>query len=223
MNPNRDILVDAVIFDMDGTLVDSTALVETTWGEFAAHHGLDVDLAELLAYAHGRRAADTVTHFLPGDRSPEEALAWMLARESEIRGGVQEIPGAAAFVDSFDPADVALVTSAPHDLATARMAEAGIRVPAVVIGADDVSVGKPSPEGYLAAASRLGREPARVAIFEDADAGIRAATASGARVVVVGDLEGPATAGLSRIPDYTAVRVERLPEGSPEGRYRITL
>ncbi|MFB2597570.1 HAD-IA family hydrolase [Herbiconiux sp. P17] len=223
MAPPQDIVADAVIFDMDGTLIDSTALVEAVWAAFADRHG--VDLGTLLAYAHGRRAEDTVEHFLAagpageGDADIAAATAAVHEHETGAQGGVREIPGAAAFVSAFDPADVALVTSAPRALARLRMAESGVTLPAIVVGADDVSVGKPDPEGYLRAAELLGRDPSRVVIFEDADAGIRAARASGAQVVVVGAFEGEATEGLPRISDYTTAAVTR----SHKSGYRIGL
>jgi sugar-phosphatase len=220
MSSDRDILADAVIFDMDGTLVDSTELVEMVWAAFAeryAEHG--VDLAELLAYAHGRRAADTVARFLPEGVDLAAALESVSVDEIGAEGGVVEIPGAAAFVSAFAFGDVALVTSAPKALADVRMREAGIQLPAVLIGAEDVTTGKPSPEGYLKAAELLGHDPSRVVVFEDADAGLRAAIASGAQVVVVGAYDGPSTHDLRRIADYTAARALPLPEGG----YRITL
>jgi sugar-phosphatase len=99
------------------------------------------------------------------------------------------------------------------------MAEAGIPVPAIVVGAEDVAVGKPDPEGYLRAAALLARDPSRVVIFEDADAGLRAARASGAQVVVVGGHIGEATDGLPRIADYTGASVDR----GAGGGYRIGL
>jgi len=221
MTAPREILADAVVFDMDGTLVDSTALVEKVWAAFAERHG--VDLAELIAYAHGRRATDTVEHFLAAPDYDEAGIAAALAVVSEhetgVEGVVREVPGAAAFVTSFDPADVALVTSAPRELARLRMAEAGIPFPAVVVAAEDVTAGKPHPEGYLRAIELLGRVPERVVIFEDADAGLRAATAAGAQVVVVGAHEGDATEGLVRTADYSRAEVTR----TPDGRYRISL
>jgi sugar-phosphatase len=221
MSSDREILADAAVFDMDGTLVDSTELVETVWAAFAERHG--VDLAELLDYAHGRRAADTVEHALAAldyDRAAiADALAVVSEHETGVEGAVREVPGAARFVAAFDPADVALVTSAPRDLARLRMAQAGIPLPAVIVGAEDVTTGKPDPKGYLRAIELLGRTPERVAIFEDADAGLRAAIAAGAEVVVVGAYEGEATHGLIRTADYSGARVAR----TPEGRYRITL
>ncbi|WP_382304669.1 HAD family hydrolase [Herbiconiux sp. UC225_62] len=121
MTEALEIHADAVIFDMDGTLVDSIALVERVWATFAERHG--IDLPELLAFAHGRRADDTLAHFL-GSAAAASAGADLLAaraavqeHELGVEGAVLEIPGAAPFVASFDPADVALVTSAPRELA----------------------------------------------------------------------------------------------------------
>ncbi|MCS5736188.1 HAD-IA family hydrolase [Herbiconiux daphne] len=218
--PRTELHADAVVFDMDGTLVDSTELVERVWAAFVDRHAEQgIDLAELLAFAHGRRAGDTVSRFLPADTDVEAAVAGIHADETGLEGGVAEVPGAGAFVAAFAVTDVALVTSAGRSLAALRMGEAGIPVPAVLIGADDVTEGKPSPEGYRRAIELLGRAPERVVIFEDADAGLVAARASGAQVVVVGAYEGDSTAGLPRIPDYTRTRVHPAPDGG----YRITL
>lgn len=203
----------AIVFDMDGTLVDSTALVERIWGDFAAEHQLDV--VELLAFAHGRQTHDTVTRFLP--RLPEgEARSLtdgLQAVEAGTRDGTVEIPGAAAFVASLPGDRVALVTSANHELARSRMAEAGVPWPAVVLASEQVAVGKPAPDGYLLAAELLGVDPDEVVIFEDAAAGLEAARASGASVVVVGDHDGPAADGLPRVAGYEDVSVTVRADG----------
>jgi sugar-phosphatase len=214
MTSDRELLADAVVFDMDGTLVDSTELVEAVWAAFVARyaeHGVDLD--ELLRFAHGRRADDTVANFLPAGTDHAAAIASVHSDEVGIEGAVVEVRGAAAFLAAIDPNDIALVTSAPRHLAEIRMREAGIPVPAVVVGAEDVSAGKPSPEGYLRAAELLGRDPANVVVFEDAEAGILAARASGAQVVVVGPFDGDSTEGLPRIADYEQARVQKLPGG----------
>ncbi|MES2171377.1 MAG: HAD-IA family hydrolase, partial [Actinomycetota bacterium] len=101
---------------------------------------------------------------------------------------------------------VALVTSAPAPLARARMEAAGLPMPAVLVTAEDVTAGKPDPECYRFAASRLGVDPADCIVFEDAEAGIQAGLAAGATVVVVGEWTSPATSGLTRVRDYTGVR-----------------
>lgn len=203
----------AIVFDMDGTLVDSTAVVERIWTDFAAEH--DLDVAELLAFAHGRQTHDTVRRFLP--RLPEgEARALtdgLQAVEAGGRDGTVEIPGAGAFVAGLPTDRVALVTSANLDLARSRMAEAGVPWPAVVLASEHVAVGKPAPDGYLLAAELLGVDPGEVVVFEDAAAGLEAARASGASVVVVGDHDGPAADGLPRVTGYDGVTVQVRDDG----------
>jgi sugar-phosphatase len=94
------------------------------------------------------------------------------------------------------------VTSAPRELAIARMSLAGFDLPDVVVTAEDVERGKPDPSCYLLAAERLGVSPADAVVFEDAEAGLRAGLAAGMRCVVVGDLQGDVTRGLPRVSDY---------------------
>jgi sugar-phosphatase len=198
----------AVVFDMDGTLVDSTALVERIWTDWCGPLGLHPD--EVLAFAHGRQTADTVRRFLP--ELDEEAVLRhvdaLLSVEGRAPDGVVEIPGAAAFLAALPAPLVALVTSASGEIARSRTAVAGVGLPAIVLASEDVPVGKPAPDGYLRAAELLGVDPSDVVVFEDAEAGLQAARASGAQVVVVGEHDGPAAAGLPRIVDYADARVE---------------
>ncbi|KQO63908.1 phosphatase [Curtobacterium sp. Leaf261] len=214
---------------MDGTLVDSTAIVEAAWGSFGADH--DIDPVTILAFSHGRQTIDTVTHFLPHLTGDERvAVAHALVADEVQRtadlsggggdGGIVEIDGAAAFVRSLEDlgVPVALVTSAPRDLAVSRMQAAGVPVPDVVVTAEDVPRGKPAPDCYLQAAELLGLDPADCIAFEDAPAGVESAVASGAQVVVVGDLSSPVTEGLDRLPGYVGVEVTR----DSDGRVRVT-
>lgn len=207
--PLLDVSATAFLFDMDGTLVDSTALVERTWRRFAAEHGLDA--VEVIEHAHGRRTVDTVLRFL-GDRADADDLA--LALESVEDGqadGVVEVAGAAVLLDRLatEGAPVAVVTSARRELARARLAAAGLTVPDVLVGADDVEVGKPAPDGYLAAAAALGVDPRDCVAFEDTEAGVEAVLASGATAVVVGGLVRDRTAGLPCVTDWSQLVVAR--------------
>ena len=208
------VTVSAVVFDMDGTLVDSTAVVEAVWAEFADRYGLD--LGEVLRFSHGRLTIDSVRHFLPAGFDPLEVTAALDAQELVRLDGIVEIPGAAAVLRSLTGAPVAVVTSASRELARRRMQAAGIVVPAVVVAAEDVGTGKPAPEGYLRAASLLGVAPEDCLVFEDAEAGLQAAVTSGARVVVVGGHSSPTTAGLPRVPDFS-----RLSASRRDGRIRV--
>jgi mannitol-1-/sugar-/sorbitol-6-phosphatase len=203
-----EIRAAAALFDMDGTLIDSTAVVEALWHRFCREY--DVDPATLLAFAHGRPTRQTVQEFLP-DRPPEEreAIAVDLeTREVRTLDGIVEIPGARALLETIE-VPWAVVTSAPRALAVRRMAAAGLPVPEALVPADEVTRGKPAPEGYLRAAELVGVEAGACVVLEDADPGVRAGLAAGARVVVVGDLESDATAGLSRVPDLTRVTVRQ--------------
>jgi mannitol-1-/sugar-/sorbitol-6-phosphatase len=192
-----------VLFDMDGTLVDSTAIVEAAWTRFGDDHGIDP--AEILAFSHGRQTIDTVTRFFPSMSQPErrELADQLVADEVRRTDGIVEIPGAAAFLRSVIDAGipVALVTSAPRDLAISRMEAAGVPVPDVIVTAEDVEHGKPAPDCYLLGASRLGVPIEACVAFEDAEAGLHAAVDSGAQVVVVGTHDSAVTDGLVRAAD----------------------
>jgi sugar-phosphatase len=202
------ITASAALFDMDGTLVDSTAVVEAIWLDFCRERG--VDEAVLVPWSHGRRTPDTVRHFLPEATDAEVAaiVEDLEARERGTMTGIVEIPGAGALLTSLE-LPWAVVTSAPRELAVRRMAEAGLPAAPVLVPADEVERGKPHPDGYLRAADLLG-VPARDCVaFEDAEPGVRSALASGARVVVVGALESSLTTGLARVPDLTSVTLTR--------------
>lgn len=202
-------VVSALLFDMDGTLVDSTAAVERTWHAFAGRHGLDPD--RILEVSHGRRTAETVARFAPAGVDVDAETRLIAAQEIEDTDGVTEVPGARDLVASLPSTSWALVTSAGRALAESRMAAAGIALPQVVITADEVTTGKPSPQGYLTAAARLGVPAGSTVVFEDAEAGILAARAAGARTVVVGTVMSPVAAGLERVPDLREVHVDALP------------
>ncbi|MCU1404734.1 MAG: 2-deoxyglucose-6-phosphatase [Glaciihabitans sp.] len=186
---------------MDGTLVDSTAVVESVWARFADRHGLDV--GEILKTSHGRQMKDTVLQWGPVDVDVRAEAHDLSTFEIGQTRGIIALPGADVFANALPRDAVALVTSAPLALAEVRMAVAGIDLPAVVVTADDVDNGKPAPDCYLRAAELLGIEPADAVVFEDAEAGIAAGLAAGMRTVVVGEVSGGITVGLPRIPDYT--------------------
>lgn len=139
---------------MDGTLVDSTAVVEQVWGEFAGRYGLDI--AEILRTSHGIQAADTVRRFAPAGADVVALTKELGAMERVQTAGIVAVPGAAALLRSLPAEAVALVTSADRILADIRMDAAGLSMPAAAVTAEMVTRGKPHPEGYLTAAGLLG-------------------------------------------------------------------
>ncbi|MFJ8152826.1 HAD-IA family hydrolase [Streptomyces sp. NPDC094468] len=203
----------ALLLDMDGTLVNSDAVVERIWRRWSERHGLDGD--EVMKVVHGRQGHASMAMLLP-DRPVQQNLAdnaRMLAEETADMDGVVEVPGAAAFLASLDGLPHALVTSADVALSTARMAAAGLPLPAVRITAESVGASKPDPEGFLKGAAELGVAPEDCVVFEDSGAGIAAGRAAGMRVVGVGPragVHGPDAV----VADLTRVRVEAAADGS---------
>jgi len=176
----HSITCEAILFDMDGTLVDSTACVESTWRTWATRHNLDIE--KLLRVAHGRQNHETIRLVAPHLETPEE-IAFLVRAEEECQDGIVAVPGALDFVDMLPVERWAVVTSAWRRLAKIRLECVGLPLPAVLITADEVKLSKPHPDGYLAAAARLGIEPAECLVFEDAPAGIEAAIAAGMNAV----------------------------------------
>jgi sugar-phosphatase len=174
--------VSAVLFDVDGVLLDSRESTERGWAEWASRRGVQPEL--LRGSMHGVRSADVIRALAPALDAPSEAELVERLQEEDTEG-VRPIPGAAEALRALDPDRVAAVTSATRALATARLAAAGIEPPRVILYAGDVGRGKPDPEGYLAAAARLGVEPVEALVVEDAPQGVEAGRAAGAATIGV--------------------------------------
>lgn len=178
--------VAALLFDMDGTLIDSTPVIERRWRDWATRCGFDGDA--VIHFCHGRPSVLTVRQFRGPEPSDDEIRAEAAAVEAsmyEDGTGVRAIPGAAALLAALPPERWAVVTSASHAGALVRFEQAGLPRPGVLIGVDDVTRGKPDPEGYRGAAQRLGVDPAACLVLEDAPAGILAGRAAGARILAL--------------------------------------
>jgi sugar-phosphatase len=176
----------AVLLDMDGTLVDSTAVVERLWLAWAEPHGIDP--ATVLGVVHGRQGHQSMAIMLP-ERDHEINLREnreMLATEASDVDGVVAIAGADALLAGLLPHPHAIVTSADLALMNARMGAAELSVPVTAVTAESVTASKPDPEGFLLGAELLGVDPADCVVFEDSGAGIQAAHAAGMRVIGVG-------------------------------------
>ncbi|MFY9559519.1 MAG: HAD family hydrolase [Terriglobales bacterium] len=177
-----EIHCSALLFDMDGVLVDSTHAVARVWRQWALERGFDPE--KVVRAAHGRPSLDTVRDFLPNADSHTENLK-LERREVEDLEGVVAMPGAQALVKSLPAGRWTVVTSATRPLAEVRLRAAGLLIPESLITADDIQHGKPHPEPFLKAAARLGYAASDCVVVEDAPAGIRAGKAAGARVIAI--------------------------------------
>jgi sugar-phosphatase len=173
----------AFLFDMDGTLTNSVAAAERVWSQWAEGKGLNV--ADFLPTIHGVRCIDTLRRLnLPGI-DPEREADLLAQAEIDDVEGVVSIEGAARFLAALPAERWAVVTSAPRLLAERRILAAGLPLPQIMVSAEDVEHGKPAPDCFLLAAKKLGVKPEECLVFEDAPAGIAAAEAAGAKVMVI--------------------------------------
>ena len=172
----------AILFDMDGVLMDSTPSVERVWRAWAAKYGLDPE--HVAAQAHGRRSIETICAVAPElDAQTENVVVERM--EIDDKEGVTALPGAAELLVHLPPDQFAIVTSATLPLAVARLGYAGIPVPRHMITANDVIHGKPSPEPFLKGAALLGFAPVDCLVFEDTPAGIASARSAGMQAIAL--------------------------------------
>jgi mannitol-1-/sugar-/sorbitol-6-phosphatase len=206
---------DAVLFDLDGTLVDSTASVLRSWRRFSHEFGIHPDA---VAENHGRPARALLDMVLPAERV-EDGLARVTEIEIEDAVALPRTPGAWEFFESVPEACRAIVTSGASVLAEARLRAAGIPVPAVMVTADDIRRGKPDPEPYLLGAERLGVAPERCLVVEDAVAGVRSGLAAGCAVLA---LTGTTSADELKEAGLVVDALDQLRiEVTADGRVRI--
>jgi len=187
----------AILFDLDGVLVDSTRSVERQWRAWARERRVDEE--KVAAVAHGVRAIEVVRALAP-HLDAETEVRNLEAREADDRDGVLVMPGAVKLVNEIPERRWGVVTSGTRHLATARLKLAGIPVPRVMITADDVVNGKPHPEPYLKGAELLGVKPEDCLVIEDAPAGIQSAHLGGMKVIAFAS-----TFGKEELGDADAV------------------
>lgn len=170
----------ALLFDLDGVLIDSTPAVARVWSGWAAERGLDPET--VVRMAHGRPSRTTIRELLPNadidheDREVER-------REMEDLDGVVLLPGARHLLGSLPPDRWTIATSCTRPLAEVRLRAAGLPIPNTMVTSSDVKIGKPDPEPYVKAAAKLGFSARDCVVIEDAPAGVRAGKSAGARVI----------------------------------------
>ncbi|MEV3806810.1 HAD-IA family hydrolase [Aeromonas dhakensis] len=200
----------ALLLDMDGTLVHSTGEVETVWRLWCRRHRLDPE--PVLAMCHGVRSREVIRTLAPQlDLAQEVALLDDL--EIHHTGQAEALAGARTLLASLPVERWALVTSASQRVARHRLRSAGLPLPTLLVGAEDVEHGKPDPEPYLLAAERLGLAAADCLVFEDAPAGISSALRAGCRVVQVGGRQRLSPGISALIQDWRQVSVVVEAEG----------
>ncbi|MEV4779293.1 HAD-IA family hydrolase [Burkholderia sp. LMU1-1-1.1] len=205
--------IDAVLLDMDGTILNSIKTAERIWSTWAQRHGIDV--VAFMPTIHGVQSVETIRRLaLPGV-DPETEAAAITKAEIEDVDGIEAIAGAAAFLSALPAAQWAIVTSAPRALALRRIEAAGLPAPPLLVAAEDVACGKPAPDCFHLAAEKLGTTASRCLVLEDSVAGVASATSSGATVLVVTATHHAAIDTIhATIKDYHDLVLERLPDGS---------
>jgi mannitol-1-/sugar-/sorbitol-6-phosphatase len=170
----------ALLFDLDGVLINSTPAVARVWRQWAIEHGFNPE--EVVARAHGRPSLTTVKEYLPhADHEAENRE--VERREIADLEGVIPLPGALDLLRSLPPARWTIVTSCTRPLAEVRIKAAGLPLPTKLITSNDIQRGKPHPEPFLKGASVLGFPAEQCIVLEDVPAGVKAGKAAGARVI----------------------------------------
>lgn len=209
---------DAVLFDMDGTLVDSRIACDNLLRSWAARHGLNAEL--IFAAIQGRTNRDIAREFTPHLVAEEEG-ARLDEEELLYRDGNVPVQGALELVSALPAGSWALVTSASRCVAEMRLECAGLPVPRVLVSSDDVRRGKPDPEGYVTAAKRLRVAPERCLVIEDTPTGLEAARRAGMAVLgITTTFPAAELSAATCIADFTCVEVGQA-EGLGKRRLQL--
>lgn len=196
-----------LLFDLDGTLVDSTVVVVRHWSRWAQRHGIPLD--QVLAISHGVKASETMRRLAPHTDIEAEADAHMRA-ETEDTDGLRLVPGAAQLLASLPPGQWTIVTSCPPSLAVSRLSAVGLPIPSTMVTGDLVATGKPHPAIYRLGAERLALPAHQCLAFEDAHAGIDSAHAAGMAVIALSTtFPAHQLHAEAVIPDYLGLRLTR--------------
>ena len=202
-----------VLFDLDGVLVDSAAYVEQQWRRWASTRGLRPE--PFLRVCHGRRALETIRMAAPHLDAEAEVRAFAPIEDASTRIG--PVAGALRLLAALPANGWAVATSGLRSTAASRLRQAGLPAPSVLICAEDVAHGKPSPDAYQLAARALGLGPHECVVIEDAPAGIQAARAAEMAVIALTTTHSldqlPADACATSLLGVHLGRVHRRPDG----------
>lgn len=212
-----EFICGAIVFDLDGVLVDSRALIERNWRRWAAEH--DIPFEEVESIYHGRPSVEVIREVAPHLDAESEAQRRRSYDAADLEG-LTMFDGAEALLQSVPEGRWTIATSGTRQTATSRLAHVDLPQPDTLVTADDVDEGKPAPEPYRLAAQRLGMEPEQCLVLEDAPVGVTAARRAGAQVIGVA-----ATSPAESLSDADVV-VERLTnltvDPTENGELRVT-
>jgi len=204
----------AVVFDLDGVLVDSTGYVEMQWRRWATSKGLPVE--PFLRVCHGRRALETIRLAAPHLDAEAEVAAFVPGEDDPV---LTPVEGAVRLLDALPVGSWAVATSGTRPVATERLRRAGLPIPGVLICAEDVVRSKPCPDVYLLAAAGLGVGPTECLVVEDAPAGIEAARAAGMKVIALTTTHPPKELAVDTCTASLAgIHVGRITEDAGQRR-----
>jgi len=177
-----EIQCSAVLFDLDGVLIDSTPAVTRVWQQWAIEHGFDPE--EVVARVHGGPSLTTVREYLPNaDHAAENRE--IERRKMQDTAGIVTLAGARELLTRLPTERWTIATSCTRSLAEVRLRSARLPVPGRMVTSTDVTMGKPHPEPFLKAAEALGFPASECIVVEDVPAGVRAGKAAGARVIAL--------------------------------------
>jgi len=180
----------AVLFDVDGTLVDAGENQRRIWALWADLHGLDSEQVYVLALRS--RPADTVARFLPHPARAEALAQFQRLEDDDVReGDYRAFAGAGRLLRELEAGSWALVTANIRRRVEGRFRRLELPIPPVIVDAESTILGKPDPEPYLAAATALQIVPARCLVIEDSQSGVSAGIAAGMTVWSVNSATPP--------------------------------
>ena len=209
----------AILFDLDGVLIDSTSCITRHWEEWTRQHRLE--MAAVMQVAHGIRTIETIRLVAPHLDAEKEAERFTAAEVIDTEG-VVAIEGALSLLERLPKGVWAIVTSGAKELARARLRRAGLPIPRILVSGDDVRQGNPAPEPYLVGAKRLGKAVEKCVVIEDAPAGIAAAHIAGMRVIGIATTHSREELACEVIVDRLSALQVLVDEGE-EGRLVIQI
>ena len=196
-----------ILFDLDGTLVDSSRSVDLAWSEWAHSQSLLAD--DVICFSRGLKAIDTMLHFVSEDKISSKMLDDFFSRELELAKFTIASPGSAKILSAIPEWKWAVVTSAPRLVAEARLVAAELPISQVMVTAESTTFCKPRPDPYILAAQMLNADVIDCLVFEDSESGIIAGLAAGMKVIGVGVSQS--TAGVAKwIDNFHALQIETI-------------